>query len=422
MRSLGIVLLLLAAAAPAAAADLLLRHGTVYTFDNGVRRDCDVLIEKGRITRIGPNLANEKHIREIALGGRHVIPGIIDAHTHVGLAGEMNEGSENVTPEIDMADQLNPDDPAIYYCLSGGVTMVHSMHGSANPIGGRNIVLKLKWGREAEELVERRAPRTLKMALGENPKGAGGGRFFPTSRNGVALVIRHAFQEAREYRRVWAEYRAAQAAKKQVPPPRRDLRLEALLEVLDGKLPVRCHAYRAEEALELMRIAKEFGFRIQAFEHLHQAYRMADELAAAGIALAGFTDFWNYKLEAAEYTPFGYQLLFAKGVPVSLTSDGGEVQRRLYMEAGKMRRYAGLDDMAALATITLNPARLLGVDAHTGSIAVGKDADLAVFDGPPLSSMSKCVLTLIEGDIYFDREQDVNARRAAAAPTAEEIK
>ena len=413
MKTTSIILiigaLLLAANLPAQ--NLLLKNGTVYTFEQGVLEGYDLLIEKGRISRIGKNLKNPAAYREIDLAGKSVIPGIIDSHNHIGLLGGINEFSANVTPEADMALQVYPDDPNIYYSLSGGVTMAHNMHGSANPIGGQNVTIKLKWGKEAEELIEKRATPTLKMALGENPKSATPPYPFPASRMGVSAIIRDAFNEAAAYRLAWKEFRRPGKKSVDLPPPRIDYRLEPLVRTLEGKTVVRCHTYRAEESLELIRLSEEFGFKIAAFEHFHQAYRIADVLAEKKIAISVFADSWNYKLEASEFTPYGFQLLHEKGVEISLNSDTSEIMRRLYMEAGKMRRYAGMNDLEALSTITINPARLLGVDHFTGSIETGKEADLAVFDGHPLSAQSKCVLTIIEGEIYFDRDQDLASRK-----------
>jgi len=391
--------------------DLLLRKGRFYTFDRGILEGYDMLILNGKIRSIAKGIVNPGKVPERDLKGFSVVPGLIDSHNHIALAGEINEVSENITPEIDMAEQINPDDPNIYYCLTGGVTMVHLLHGSANPIGGRNVTVKLKWGESAEAMIERRALPTLKLALGENPKTATGGKSFPITRMGVAASIRTAFSQALEYRKGWEEWRREAKGRKKAPPsPKRDLRLEVLLEVLEGKRVVRCHTYRAEESLELMRIAKEYGFKIQGFEHFHQAYRIADELAKEKIGLSVFADSWNYKAEASEFTPYGFALLREKGVEISLNSDLSEAMRRLNIEAGKMVRYAGMERMEALKTITLNPARLLGTDEYVGSLVAGKDADLAVFDGDPLSPTSKCCLTIIEGKVYFDREEDLRSR------------
>lgn len=402
--------------------DFLLKNATVYTFDKGILKDTDILIRYGKISRIARDIPSAPGMKEIDLTGHSVIPGIIDSHNHIGLAGGINEFSENITPEVSMANAINSDDVAIFYCLTGGVTMTHTMHGSANPIGGENIVIKLKWGRPAEELWEKRATRTIKFALGENPKMANSPTAFPSTRAGISYSIQKSFIDAKEYRKKWNRYRnSLRSTKKKdrskLVPPGRDFRMEALLEILDKKMVVRCHSYRAEESLELIRLSHELGFKIAAFEHIHQAYRIADELAKEKIGISIFIDSWNYKNEAAEFTPYGLELLHEKGVEISLNSDTSEIMRRLYMEAGKMRRYAGMDDLEALKTITLNPAKMLGVDGFTGSIEEGKEADLAIFDGHPLSGMSKCMLTMIEGVIYYDRAKD-----KFAGPPRKEVK
>lgn len=394
---------------PAAAQDLLLKNGTIYTFDRGVLNGYDLLVQDGKIARIDRNITPPSKTKTIDLKGKSVIPGIIDSHNHIGLAGQINEYSENVTPEVRMQLQINPDHPRIYYSLSGGVTMTHTMHGSANPIGGENVTIKLKWGKTPEEMLEKRAWRSLKMALGENPKGSRGK--YPETRMGVSDVIENAYLEAMAYREKWRRFNKKKqetpdAEQYRVIPPRKDYRLEALLDTLDGKMVIRCHSYRAEETLDLIRLAKKYGFRVAAFEHIHQAYRIADELKANNIGISIFIDSWNYKAEASEFSPWGLRLLHDKGVTIALNSDTSEKMRRLYIEAGKMRRYAGLNDLDALKTITLNCAQIMGMADYTGSIEIGKDADLAVFDGHPLSSMSKCTLTIIEGEIYFDRAKD----------------
>lgn len=391
------------------AQNLLLKNGTIYTFDQGILKGYDLLVLNGKIAEITQNIPNKRKVTEVDLAGKSVIPGIIDSHNHIAVLGGVNEVAENITPEVKMEYQIYPDDPNIYYSLTGGVTMNHAMHGSANPIGGENYVFKLKWGKSAEEMLEKRALRTLKMALGENPKRMSDR--FPNSRMGVSYAIEKAYSDALEYKKDWETYRKKlnQTKKKdrfKLIPPKKDYRLEALLDTLDKKMVIRCHTYRAEETLELIRLSKKFGFKVAAFEHIHQAYRIADELSENNIGISIFIDSWNYKVEASEFSPFGLKILYEKGVEISLNSDSSEIMRRLYMEAGKMRRYAGMNDLDALKTITLNPSKMLGVDHFTGSIKKGYDADLAVFDGHPLSSLSKCILTVIEGEIYFDRSKD----------------
>lgn len=400
--------------------DLLLKNADIYTFDRGILKGYDLLVLDGKIAKIEKNIVHKA--KTIDLTGRSVTPGLIDSHNHIGTLGGINEFSSNVTPEVDMSLQLYPDDPRIYYCLTGGVTMTLTMHGSANAIGGENVAIKLKWGKSAEEIWEKRATRTLKMALGENPKGEK--KSFPNTRMGVSSVIETAFLEAMDYRNRWNTYRKQlkQTPKKERfkrVPPKKNYKMEVLLDALEGKTVVRCHSYRAEETLDLIRLSKKYGFKIAAFEHIHQAYRIADELKAENIGISIFVDAWNYKPEASEFSPWGLRILHEKGVEISLNSDTGENMRRLYMEAGKMRRYAGMTDLEALKTVTLNPAKLMGVDGFTGSIAVGKEADLAVFDGHPLSSMSKCILTIIEGEIYFDRSKDPNIGPAARGASKE---
>lgn len=411
MKKSMLILLALSLCLMAPAQNLLLKNGTLWTFDKGVLENHDVLVLNGKIAKIGTNLTTAKSVQIIDLQGKQMIPGIIDSHNHIALIGGINEFAENITPEVKMEYEIYPDDPNIYYSLSGGVTMTFTMHGSANPIGGQNTLVKLKWGKSIEEMLEKRAPRTLKFALGENPKRAQG--TFPMTRMGVASAIRESFVDAINYKKRWQKYRSdlRKTRKKdraQLIPPRKDLRLEALVEFLDKKMLARIHSYRAEETLELIRLSKEFGFAIGAFEHIHQAYRIADELKANNIGISIFADSWNYKSEASEWTPYGFKILYEKGVLISLNSDSSERMRRLYIDAGKLRRYAGMTDMDALKTITINSAIILGMDRYTGSITVGKDADLAVFDGHPLSAMSKCLLTIVEGEVYFDRSKDKN--------------
>ena len=392
------------------AQDLLLKKGDIYTFDRGVLKGYDLLIRKGKIAEIAKDIVVKDGVKTIDLEGKSVIPGIIDSHTHIGLASGYNENTENVTPEVKMDVAAFADDDNIYYCLTGGMTMAHVLHGSSNPIGGQNLTIKLKWGKTPEDMIEKRAYRTLKMALGENPK-QNDNFTYPKSRMGTSRVIEDAYIHAIAYRDEWKKYNEKvktlpEKEKKKILPPKKDLRMEALVDTLEGKMFIRCHSYRAEETLELIRLSKKYGFKILAFEHLHQAYRIADELKANNIAVSGFQDAWNYKAEAAEYSPWGMKLLYDKGVLISLNSDTFEIMRRFYIDAGKLIRYTGMPELEALKCITLNSAKVLGMDRFTGSIEIGKDGDLAVFDGYPLSSMSKCIYTIIEGEIYFDRSKD----------------
>jgi imidazolonepropionase-like amidohydrolase len=421
--------LLVAAGLPAFAdgGDILIKNGTILTVTKGVIAKGDVLVLGGIIKQIGANIAAPAGVRVVDASGRYVLPGIIDSHTHIALAGT-NEGSEAITPEADVGTVINADDTSILTALSGGVTMVHTMHGSANPIGGPNVVLKMKWGRPSEELVVKEALRTLKFALGENVKQSGRTvqpgqtQRYPATRMGVNAIIRREFEKARNYMEQWDRYTKAAAAKNppgNLVPPRKDLRMEVLADVLRGKMVARCHSYEATETLEFMELAKEFGFKIACFEHAWEAYKIADELAAAGIGISVFADSWAYKMEAAEGIAYMAGYCAKHGVLVSINSDSGERIRRLYNDAAKTMKYGGLSEEEALKLVTINPAVQLGVDRIVGSLEVGKQGDIAIFSEHPMSAYTRCDMTIIEGDVYFDRdlvlkEREEAAKRAAA--------
>ncbi len=428
------VFALLAAAAlvPAFAdgGDILIKNGTLLTVTKGVVKG-DILVVDGIIKEIGGTIAAPPGVRVVDAAGRFVLPGLIDSHTHIALAGT-NEGSEAITPEADVGTVISADDTAILTALSGGVTMVHTMHGSANPIGGPNVVLKMKWGRPSEELVVKEALPTLKFALGENVKQAsrtvqpGQTQRYPATRMGANAIIRREFEKARNYMEQWDRYKRAAAAKtppRNLVPPRKDLRMEVLAEVLRGERVARCHSYQATETLEFMELAKEFGFKIQCFEHIWEGYKIADEMAAAGIGISVFADSWAYKMEAAEGIAYDAGYCAKRGVLVSINSDSGERIRRLFNDAAKTMKYGGLTEDEALRLVTINPAIQLGVDKIVGSLEVGKQGDIAVFSEHPMSAYTRCDMTIIEGDVYFDRdalvkEREEAAEKAAAAPGA----
>ncbi|MGB8959805.1 MAG: amidohydrolase family protein, partial [Candidatus Aminicenantales bacterium] len=406
--------------------DILIKNGTVLTVTKGVILKGDVLVIGGIIKEIGGNIAAPPGVRVVDAAGRFVLPGIIDSHTHIALAGT-NEGSEAITPEADVGTVINADDTAILTALSGGVTMVHTMHGSANPIGGPNVVLKTKWGRPSEELVVKEALPTLKFALGENVKQAsrtvqpGQTQRYPATRMGANAIIRRELEKARNYMAQWDRYDRAAAAKnppKNLVPPRKDLRMEVLAELLRGERVARCHSYQATETLEFMELAKEFGFKIQCFEHIWEGYKIADELAAAGIGISVFADSWAYKMEAAEGIAYDAGYCAKRGVLVSINSDSGERIRRLYNDAAKTMKYGGLTEDEALRLVTINPAIQLGVDKIVGSLEVGKQGDIAIFSEHPMSAYTRCDMTIIEGDVYFDRDQVLKEREEAAKKAA----
>ncbi|HEX5273119.1 MAG TPA: amidohydrolase family protein, partial [Gemmataceae bacterium] len=289
--------------------------------------------------------------------------------------------------------------------------------GSADVIGGRDAVIKLKYGEPANRLVLADAPRGVKFALGENVKRTDGR--FPNTRLGVEAVLVRAFTEAQAYRKTWDDYEKAKRAGGLVPPePRRDLRLEALADVLKGELKVHCHCYRADEILMLLRVADRFGFKIKSLQHVLEGYKIAAEIADHGASCSTFSDWWAYKIEAYDAIPFNSALLHEAGATVCLKSDSNELMRHLYQEAAKCVKYGGMSETDALKAITLNGAKQLGLEGRVGSIEVGKDGDLAVFSGHPLNSYSRCEMSLVDGEVYFQRSDRLAPNPAAKSGPA----
>jgi len=363
----------------------------------------DVLVVDGRIKAVGKVDAPEG-IVAIDGTGEHLAPGVVDCHSHMATDGGLNEGTASIAAEVRARDVVNADDLAIYRALAGGVTTVRILHGSANAIGGQDAVIKLKRGRTADEILFPGAQTGIKFALGENPKRSrGGGGRFPATRMGVEAVYNRAFERAREYQREWAVYQEAVRAGATPVPPRRDLRLDALVGVLEGKVHVHCHCYRADEILMIIRASQRFGFRLATLQHVLEGYKVAAEMAAAGVGGSTFSDWWAYKIEAYDAIPQNAALMDRAGVLTSLNSDSGEMVRRLYGEAAKSVRYAGMERARALALVTLNPARQLGLGERVGSIEVGKDANLVLLNGDPLSSLARVEWTMVDGEIEFQR-------------------
>jgi imidazolonepropionase-like amidohydrolase len=401
---------------------LLLKNGHIIPV-TGPDFEGDVLVVGTKIAGLGPGLAADPGTEVIDLKGRYVMPGIIDSHSHIALEGSVNEMGDLLTPEVDCRDILDPEDINIYYALTGGVTTIHTMHGSANPIGGAGIVLKLKWGAPAEEMIFQGAPRTSKWALGENPKQSNGFSFgkprYGRTRMGVEEAIRAEFEAAKDYRKQWEAYdrkvKAAQGKAGAVLPlpPRKDFRLEAVADILRGKLWVRCHAYQAEEMASIMKMCREYGVKLVCFEHGLEGYRITNELAAYKVAVSTFADFWGYKWEAYQTMPQSAALMLRRGVLVALNSDDPERMRRLFLDAAKTVRFGGLTENEALRTITINPAVILGVDKVTGSLEAGKDADIAVFSRHPLDPYTVCQMTIVDGKVYFDRAKYLEDRAEA---------
>jgi imidazolonepropionase-like amidohydrolase len=404
------------AAMPAATTETLIRNATVLTVSHGTLQNSDILIRNGKIAAVGQNLKASAAARVIDATGKYVMPGIIDCHSH-SMVDAINESTYPVTSMVRIRDVLNPTDVDLYRELAGGVTTLNVLHGSANAIGGQNTVVKIKWGRPVEEFIFAGAPPGIKFALGENPKRtnfpapAGQPRRYPATRMGVEEVIRDAFTRARDYKRTWDEYRARlQRNEKNLIPPRRDLQLEPLVEVLEGKRLVHAHSYRADEILMLIQIADDFGFKIRTFQHALEAYKVAREIARHGAGASIFVDNWAYKIEAYDAIPYNAVMLVRAGVNTSVNSDSNERARRLNIEAAKTMKYGDLSEEEALKLITMNPAWQLGIDSRVGSIDVGKDADLGIWNGHPFSVYSRVETTIIDGEIFFDRQQDLSRR------------
>jgi imidazolonepropionase-like amidohydrolase len=401
---------------PDAAPVILIQNATILTVTHGAIEHGSVLIKDGKIAAVGANIKAPKDAQIIDASGQYVMPGIIDCHSHIAIDGSVNEGSIAVSSIANTADVLDSDDVAIFRDLAGGVTTANILHGSANPIGGQTIVIKLRWGQPASKLPFEGAMPGIKFALGENPKRSnfsvpGQPRRYPATRMGVEETIRAAFTEARDYKNAWDAYNKRVAAgEKNLIPPRRDLRLDPLVEVLEGKRYVHSHCYREDEILMLLRVAREFGFKVRTFQHVLEGYKVADEIAAAGVGASTFSDWWAYKVEAYDAIPYNAALMTHRGVIVSINSDDAEEATHLNQEAAKSMKYGGLTHDEALKLVTLNPAIQLGIDKRVGSIDVGKDADLVIYNHDPLSAYAVVQKTLIDGRVYFDRAKDLSER------------
>ena len=396
---------------PPAARLVAITNATIMTAAKGTIPKGTIVIRDGKIAAVGADVAVPAGAQVIDGNGKFVIPGIVDAHSH-SAAEAINEGTQSITAQVRMEDVLRQDALGLYRELAGGVTTLNILHGSANTIGGQNATVKVRWGLPADSLLFEGAPPGIKFALGENVRQTnrtvlpGQERRYPRTRMGVEELLRDAFTRAQEYRRDWQAYdRARKSAKKgQSPvPPKRDLQLDALVEVLEGKRLVHCHSYRADEILMMLQVAKDFGFRVASFQHVLEGYKVADEIAAAGSGASTFADNWAYKLEAWDAIPHNAALMAERGVRVSINSDSDERARRLYQEAAKAMHYGGASEEEALKMITLHPAWQLGIDKRVGSIEVGKDADLAIFNGHPFAPASRVEMTLIDGRVFFDR-------------------
>ncbi|AWM38016.1 hypothetical protein GobsT_39060 [Gemmata obscuriglobus] len=395
---------------------VLIRGATVLTGTGKTLPNTDILVESGKIRAIGAGLPPAPGVKVIDANGMFVTAGIIDTHSHFAMSGGINESSLSVVPEVRVRDVIDSEDVQVYRALGGGVTTARLLHGSANVIGGQDAVIKMKYGATAREMLVTSGPRGVKFALGENVKRTDGR--FPNSRLGVEAVLVRAFTEAQAYQKKWAEYESRKGTSDPLPEPRRDLRLEALADILKGDVRVHSHCYRSDEILMLLRVADQFGVKVKSLQHVLEGYKVAPEIAAHGASVSLFSDWWAYKIEAFDAIPYAAKLLKDAGASVCLKSDDNELMRHLNQEAAKLVKYCRFTPEEALHTITLNPAKQLGLDARLGTVEVSKDADLAIFNGHPLNSFARCEMTLIEGEIYFQRSPKLTPFDPAAAEPA----
>ena len=408
-------------AARPAGGTVLLRNATIWTLGpQGTLAKGDLLVRDGKIAQVAERIDAPEVEFVIDATGMHITPGLIDCHSHTGISGGVNEGTQANTAEVTIEDVVDPTDIDWYRQLAGGLTAVNQLHGSANPIGGRNSVVKIRWGEGVERFRFEGAPKGIKFALGENvtrPTSR-----YPTSRMGVATYIEDSFIAAREYRAKQKAYAALDTdAKARTVPPRIDLELETLAEIIEGTRLVHCHSYRQDEIVMLLRTAEKFGFRIATLQHVLEGYKVAPEIAAHGAGASSFSDWWAYKVEVMDAIPWNGAMLHRAGVLVSFNSDSDELARRMNMEAAKAVRYGGLSPEEALKLVTLNPAKQLRIDARVGSLEAGKDADFAVWNGDPLSAFTRCERTFVDGVQRYVREEEPAAHAAVLRARGELI-
>jgi imidazolonepropionase-like amidohydrolase len=394
---------------------VLIKNGNVITITKGNLEKTDVLITNGKIAKIDRNISVPSGTKVIDASGQYIMPGIIDAHSHIAL-DVVNEASRPVTADVNVGDALDPLDINIYRALAGGVTISHAMHGSANAVGGQCETIKHRYGVfNPDDLRMQGAPRTIKFALGENPirvHGEGKG-ISPNTRMGVEQVFRDAFTEAQVYMKSWDDYRSGVNK----TSPAYNLRIETMADILKGNILIHCHSYRADEILMLMRVCKDFGIKKLCFQHVNEGFKVAPELAAFGASASVFADWWAYKFEVYYSTAYNAAILTRNGVVTSINSDSEELIRHLYHEAAKTQRYGDLSDDEALALITINPAKQLGIDDKVGSLEVGKDGDVVIFKNHPLSIYAVPQTTIVDGVVRFDITKDNDDMRVDINPT-----
>ncbi|MCS6981382.1 MAG: amidohydrolase family protein [Flavobacteriales bacterium] len=381
--------------------DFVVRRATVWTNEiEGILPQTDVYVKEGKIIAVGKNLKVPPKTREIEAEGFHLTSGIIDEHSHIALTRGVNEWGSHASAEVRMADAIHPDDENIYRQLAGGVTAAQLLHGSANPIGGQSALVKFRWGALPQKMLIEGADNFIKFALGENVKQGNNpqeGYRFPQSRTGVEATFTYYFLKARHY---------GEQLKKNPGSVRRDLRLETLLRILENKCFITCHSYVQSEINMLMKLADSLGFKVNTFTHILEGYKVADKMKAHGAHASSFSDWWAYKWEVMEAIPYNMAILIKMGVNTAINSDDPEMARRLNQEAAKVVKYGGISEVEAWKTVTLNPAKMLHLEHRMGSIRPGKDADLVLWDGPPLSIYAKPLFTWVDGVEMFSAERD----------------
>lgn len=398
------------AAAPEQPKLVLFTNATIWT--NGAAGKIEkgsLLIGDGKILAVGADIAPPAGAVVVDLAGKHISAGIIDCHSHSATDGGVNESGQAITAEVRIGDFIDADDKSIYEQLAGGVTTVNVLHGSANPIGGQNQVLKYRWGSAGEDLKFREAPQGIKFALGENVKQSSSttSTRYPQTRMGVEQLLRDEFQAGVEYKKRWEDWKATGKGL----PPRKDLELEAIVEILEGKRLVHCHSYKQDEILATLRVLEDFKVKIATLQHILEGYKVAEVMAKHGAGGSSFSDWWAYKIEVWDAIPFNGAIMHNQGVVVSFNSDDRELARHLNHEAAKAVKYGGIAPEEALKFVTLNPAKQLKIDSMVGSIEVGKHADFAIWSTSPLSTMSRCEQTWVDGRKYFDRVEDAERRK-----------
>ena len=394
--------------------NMLFKNATVWTNEKeGILQSADVLIKNGKIAAVGKNLSDPT-ATVINAEGKHLTAGIIDEHSHIAISKGVNEGGHNSSAEVTIQDVVNSEDPNIYRDLAGGVTVSQLLHGSANPIGGRSAIVKWKWGMSPDEMLYKNQPKFIKFALGENVKQSNWGNVnptrFPQTRMGVEQVFTDYFQRAKEYDLAWKSYNSSKKGK----APRVDLDLQTLAEILNKDRFISCHSYVQSEILMLMNVAEKFNFRVNTYTHILEGYKVADKMKDHGVGASTFSDWWAYKFEVNDAIPFNGPIMHNKGIVVAYNSDDAEMSRRLNQEAAKAVKYGNVSEEDAWKFVTLNPAKLLHIDDKVGSIKVGKDADVVLWNTNPLSIYAKAEKTIIEGVVYFDIQKDEEQRKAIA--------